>query len=127
MSKLANEQGFTLVELLVVASIIALLAILLIPSLSRKNNINVKLRNETEILKKIDVLRQLSRQSGGDQFFSRESWPKGSTWQPHYPAATIEPRFHADGSADGGELRINESKSIIISWIDGHATIFNRQ
>ena len=123
MSKLANEQGFTLVELLVVASIMTLLAILLIPSMSRKTNINA---SETiEIVQEIDMLRQSARQSGGDQFLPREKWPEGAEWRPHYPSATAEPRFHADGSASGGELRINERQSIVISWIDGHATIAN--
>ena len=118
MSRSASDAGFTLVELLVVMSIMALLAVLLVPNLTSRANDGAA----SEARRLIDTLNAQRLSAGAEQAQST-LLPEGARWEAGFPESTAGPAFHADGSANGGTIILADGKRVRISWIDGHAAL----
>lgn len=115
MSKSATDMGFSLIELLVVLSIMALLAVLLIPQLSRRPA-GVR---EHGVVQAIDDVRKAQRAAVA-QGQAVTPHIAGANWSADFPQSSRAPQFFADGSAHGGTLRLRNGALLHIDWIDGH-------
>lgn len=119
MSPSPNDAGFTLIELLVTLAVMALVSVLLLPMLTSRS------QSRTEM--PANAMMRMLAAARLDAARTKEDRPialvDGVQWTAGFPAGSRTPTFHADGTAAGGALVLANGQSIIISWIDGHATL----
>ena len=122
MSPSVNEQGFTLMELLVVLAVMALVSVLLVPLLGRATSGAVSAPARV-IVRDLERLRLEAVKTGEVRRYNLSNATVPLQWIAGHPSGSLAPSFYPDGSAAGGTLRLSAQTSININWADGHANL----
>lgn len=115
-----DQSGFTLVELLVVLTIMGLLAVLAVPRIGQRPMAIVRAEAATKVESALLEAKRAARASGVAQPVDPASIVSGSSWIPDEddtPANALV--FYPDGSSSGGAIMLDGRPLLTINWLTG--------
>lgn len=117
-----GERGFTLIEMLVVLTIVALIAVVGAATLQRKPSALTRQRAAIQIKTAAEDARRQAISSGRPAVLDLSTLPAakgGITLNDAQKGAKPLLAFYPDGSSTGGTILLDERPLVSINWLTG--------
>ena len=117
-----GERGFTLIEMLVVLTIVALIAVVGAATLQRKPGTLTRQRAAIQIKTAAEEARRQAMSSGRPAVLDLSTLPAakaGITLDVSQRGAKPLLAFYPDGSSTGGTILLDDHPLISINWLTG--------
>lgn len=116
-------RGFTLIEMLVVLSILSLLAAIAASRIGRSPSGLVRQNEIAQFVEATQRAKQAAWTDGETRSLDPSQLPRGARFVPLFGGekrpAVVTPVFHPDGSSNGGTVTVDGKPIMTIDWLTG--------